>query len=112
MLVGHEKIFGQAKLQLEQYRATSSNIMNDIDKSTKCLNGQEFILSTLNSELKKLDLEIHNKSDSIYLKDKKLTSLKKKEEVSQDINLLTILFYILLDWYYFHYILGRFKCYR
>lgn len=91
MLVESEKKFRQALLQLEQYREISSTLKNDIEKNTKCLNDQEFILSTLHSELKKLNFDIHNKSNSIFSEEKKLRTTEKKEEASRQIKLFTIL---------------------
>jgi hypothetical protein len=41
-----------------------------MEENTKCLNDKKVILSTSHSELKKLDLDIHNKS-KLILEEKK-----------------------------------------
>ncbi|XP_025411772.1 uncharacterized protein LOC112684452 [Sipha flava] len=83
MLLKFEKMFKQAVLQFEQYREISSILKNDIEENTTCLNDQEVILSTLHSELKKLDLDIHNESKSILKKEKIIMITTEKEEARE-----------------------------
>lgn len=70
----------QLLLKLEQYCTTSSNLENDIQKNTKFLNDQGLTLSTLDSELKKLYIDIQNKSKQIDLENKQMENLKKKQD--------------------------------
>jgi hypothetical protein len=93
MLLKFEKMFNQAVLQFEQYREISSILKNDIEENTTCLNDQEVILSTLHSELKKLDLDIHNESKSILKKEKIIMITTEKEEASRETQLIIILLY-------------------
>lgn len=53
----------------------------DIEENTKYLNDQGIVLSTLDSELKKVFTEIHIKSKQIDLENKQLDRLKNKQEV-------------------------------
>lgn len=55
---------------------------NDIENNTKYLNDQGFILSTLDSELKKIYSEIQNKSRQIDEENKQLDLVKNRQDAS------------------------------
>lgn len=84
-----EETFKQYKLELEQKRGTSTNLKNDILKSTQCLNEQELVISTLHSELKKLDIQWRDANDSILYKNTTLKSENNNEKASRDTYLIT-----------------------
>jgi hypothetical protein len=86
----------QSLLKLEQYRTTSSNLENDIEKNTTFLNDLGFALSTLDSELKKLYIDIQNKSKQIDLENKQMETIKKKQDARKIINLISILLHFIL----------------
>lgn len=81
MLVGIENNLTRALLKLEQYRSTSLNLEKEIEVNTKCMNDQVLALSIIDSELKKLHIDIQNKSKQIDLENKQLETLKKKSDV-------------------------------
>lgn len=81
MLVEVENNLTQALLKLEQYRTASSNLEKNIEDNTKCMNSQGFALSIIDSELKKLHIDIQNKSRQIDQENKHLETLKKKSDV-------------------------------
>lgn len=81
MLVEVENNLTQALLKLEQYRTASSNLEKDIKDNTKYMNSQGLALSIIDSELKKLSIDIQNKSRQIDLENKHLETLKKKSDV-------------------------------
>ncbi|XP_025204479.1 coiled-coil domain-containing protein 40-like [Melanaphis sacchari] len=62
---------------LDQITSVYSNLEQDIEKNTKYLNDQGFALSSLDSELKKLYIEIQNKTKQIDLENKQLEMIKK-----------------------------------
>lgn len=83
-------------LRLEQYRTTCLNLENDVEKNTTILNDLGFSLSTLDTELKKLYSDIQSKSKQIDLENKKIESLKKRQDASQIICLIyCIRFYLI-----------------
>lgn len=82
MLAEVENKLTQSLLKLEQYRTTSSNLEKDIEENTKSMNDQGFALSEIDSELKKLLIDIQNKTRQIDLENKQLETLQKKCEVS------------------------------
>uniref|UniRef100_A0A2S2Q421 Coiled-coil domain-containing protein n=1 Tax=Sipha flava TaxID=143950 RepID=A0A2S2Q421_9HEMI len=96
ILVGFENNLSQSLLKLEQYRTTSSNLENDIEKNTTFLNDLGFALSTLDSELKKLYIDIQNKSKQIDLENKQMETIKKKQDARKIINLISILLHFIL----------------
>lgn len=61
-----------------------------MEKHTKYLNNQEFTISTLDSELKKLYTEIKNKSKQNDLENKQLEAAKKRNEANIKIKLFSI----------------------
>lgn len=81
MLVEVENNLTQALLKLEQYRTACSNLEKDIEENTKCMNSQGFTISIFDTELKKLHIDIQNKSRQIDLENKRLETLKKKSDV-------------------------------
>lgn len=81
-MVGVENNLSQALLKLEQYRNTISNLEKDINENTKHLNDRGLTLSVLSVELKKLYIDIQNKSRQIDLENKKMETLKKKQDAS------------------------------
>jgi len=50
-----------------------------MEENTKYLNDQGLILSTLDNEMKKLYIDIQNKSRQIDLENKKMETLKKQD---------------------------------
>lgn len=76
-----------------------------MEENTKYLNAQELVLSTLDSELKKIFTEIHIKSRQIDLENKQLDRIKNKQEVMK----FSFFFYILLSFFLLkiNYISGR-----
>lgn len=73
-------------MNLEQYRNTSYNLETSLEENTKYLNDQNFNLSTLGSELKKLNSEIQNKSNQINFENKQMENVKKKQNASHECN--------------------------
>lgn len=81
MLVEVENNLSQILFKLEQYRETNSNLEKDIEENIKCINNQEFALTAMDSEQKKLKIDIKNTSKKIDLENKHLEILKKKCDV-------------------------------
>ncbi|XP_022161075.1 kinetochore protein SLK19-like [Myzus persicae] len=77
LLVEVENNLSKELLKLEQCRTTSFNLEQDIVENTKYLNDKGLVLSTLDSELKKLYTEIQNKTKHIDLENKQLEVVKK-----------------------------------
>lgn len=97
MLVGVENNLSQVLFKLEQYRETNSNLEKDIEENIKCINNQEFALSAMDSEQKKLHIDIQNTLKKIDLENKLLENLKKQSEVSLNHSLV---FYFIIIMYY------------
>lgn len=87
-MITTENNLAQALLKLEQYNTTSSNLQKDLEENNKYLNKQELTISILNSELNKLYIDIHIKSNQIDAENKQLDIAKKRQKASQMIVLL------------------------
>lgn len=96
MLVEVENNLSQVLFKLEQYRETNSNLEKDIEENIKYINNQEFALSVMDSEQKKLQIDIQNTSKKIDLENKNLETLSKKCDVCLKLNLM---FYTILNYY-------------
>lgn len=82
ILIGVENNLSRALLKVEQYRSFISNTENAIEENFKQLKNNKFILSTSNSELKKLYAEIQNKFKQIESENKQLEALKISQNAS------------------------------
>ncbi|XP_025205735.1 LOW QUALITY PROTEIN: early endosome antigen 1-like [Melanaphis sacchari] len=72
------------QIKLKQYRTTTYNLKKQIKELDKNLDQHDLYITSLDSKLKKLNTDIQIISNTIESENKELESLKKKQEVGDD----------------------------